>query len=336
VTPSRPPRVSIVLPCRDADKVLPTAIDSILIQTCQDWELLLVDDGSADATADVADKYAASDSRIRAIHRPAEGLVAALRHGCDCARGELIARMDADDVCDRRRLELQMHLMDDDPRIGLCGTGVREIGDEPGLGRHDYIAWMNGLCLPDEIARQVYVECPIAHPTFMMRREALESVGGYQDRGWAEDYDLLLRMHVAGWRLAKVPEALFSWRENRMRMSRTDPRYGVEKFRACKREYLRRGVLAGNRPFYQWGAGNAGKDWLREWDDLRPLAVVDINPRKIGKTIHGTRVIRPEDLPPPGSAVVLVAVVLAHARAEIRQWITQLGYVEGRDWFFIC
>lgn len=129
---------------------------------------------------------------------------------------------------------------------------------------------------------------------------------------------------------------LLGWRENRDRMSRTDPRYSVERFRACKREYLRRGVLGGGRPFYQWGAGNAGKDWLREWDEPRPVAVVDINPRKIGKTIHSVQVIRPDDLPTPGSAVVLVAVVLAHARVEIRQWLDRLGYVEGRDWFFIC
>ena len=88
--------------------------------------------------------------------------------------------------------------------------------------------------------------------------------------------------------------------------------------------------------FYQWGAGEVGKTWLREWSDRRPEAVVDIAPRKIGKTIHGTLVIAPDDLPKPGNGFTVVAVGAPGAREEIREWFVSRGYVECVDFLFLA
>jgi hypothetical protein len=116
----------------------------------------------------------------------------------------------------------------------------------------------------------------------------------------------------------------------------SDPRYGLDRFRALKRHYLFRSYLSDEKPFCQWGAGEVGKLWLREWGVRRPLAVVDVNPRKIGRSIHGVRVIEAADLPPPGESFVLVAVGAPGAREEIRAWLSPRGYRELEDYLFIA
>lgn len=329
-------QISVVLPCWNVAEMLRRSIECVCEQTFGDWELIVVDDGSTDATASVAAQYASRDARVQIVRIAHSGIVGALQEGCARARGEFIARMDADDVCDPTRFEKQLALMRSDERIVLCGTQVRERKvDGPDLGRRDYVEWLNASCTHDEIVRNLFIECPLAHPTFMMRRRAYEQIGGYEDRDWAEDYDLVHRLHLAGWRFAKVPEPLLDWTDTPARLSRTNARYSAESFRACKRHYLRMGPLAGRQVFHQWGAGNAGKEWLREWGDCRPAAVVDINPRKIGNDIHGVRVIRREDLPPPGDTYVVVTVPLPEARDEIRSWLKAHGYAELRDYVFV-
>ena len=88
-----------------------------------------------------------------------------------------------------------------------------------------YERWLNSLATPQAIERDLFVECPLAHPTFFLRADAVATAGGYRDRGWPEDYDLLLRLWRAGGRLGTVPEVLLHWRERAGRLSRTHPSY---------------------------------------------------------------------------------------------------------------
>lgn len=331
-------RVSVVLPFHNAAETLRAAIDSIRAQSFTDWELLLYDDGSEDGSSVIAEDCARTDARMRIVGRERTGIVGALRRSCAEARGEFIARMDADDISHATRLERQLALLEGDAAVVLSGCLVRATGTALGEGGQRYYEWINSLVDPDAIAREMFVECPVAHPTFFMRRNVFERVGGYEDRGWAEDYDLVLRMWQAGARLAKVPEVLLEWRHAPGRLSQTDSRYSLERFQAMKRHYLEATELRGlgARDFVQWGAGEVGKRWLRAWRTLKPKVVVDIHPRKIGTRIHGYHVIAPDDLPPPGLVYVLVAVGAPGARDEIRQWFAPRGYVELRDYRFVA
>jgi hypothetical protein len=215
---------------------------------------------------------------------------------------------------------------------------VNSFGTDLGKGGHRYHEWLNALVDHESIAREIFVECPIAHPTFFLRRSVLNDIGGYSDRGWAEDYDLVLRLWNSGARFAKAPEVLLDWRNTPARLSQTDVRYSLDRFRALKRHYLETTVLRqlGPRRFFQWGAGEVGKRWLREWDAPRPVAVVDIHPRKIGTRIHRVPVIGPDDLPPPGESYILIAVGAPGAREEIRAWLDPRGYRECVDYRFIA
>ncbi|NLV42618.1 MAG: glycosyltransferase [Candidatus Hydrogenedentes bacterium] len=326
----------MLLPVWNAAATLPAAVDSVRNQTFQDWELLVVDDGSTDESPEIAGKLAREDARIRTLHTPHRGIVAALNTAAEAARGRLLARMDADDLSLPHRLEAQRALLEADPGIGLCGGVVRITGEPVGSGARRYEAWVNGLLTHREIVREILVECPVPHPTFLMPKALFEELGGYRDCGWPEDYDLVLRVWRAGRRFAKPSVPVLEWRDHGRRLSRTDPRYAEAAFRRCKRHYLAESGLWDGRRFFQWGAGEVGKRWLREWETLRPEAVVDINPRKIGRTIHGTPVIAPPDLPPPDGVFVVAAVGTPGARDDIRTRLLPRGYAEGEDFLFLA
>ncbi len=335
--PSAPqPTVSIVLPVYDALDTLSRAVESIQAQRHRDWELIIVDDGSSDGSGSTADRLASADSRIVVLHEPHRGLVPALVDGCATARGEFIARMDADDVSHPDRLARQLAWFSEHPEGGLCGAQVRMAGQDIGSGRRRYESWLNSNTSHDEIVRELFVECPIAHPAFMMRRAAFEAVGGYRDFDGPEDYDLIMRFWLGGYRLGNVPEVLLEWHEQPGRLSMTSPRYNEAAFRRFKRHWLHESRITGGRPLYQWGAGEVGKRWLREWPAGSLEAVADIRPSKVGQRIHGHDVIRPEDFPAPGACFIVVAVGTPGARDEIRAHASRLGFHEGEDYCFIA
>lgn len=332
--------VSVILPCFNAARTLGAAVESICAQSFEDWELILFDDGSTDASLDVARELAAGDGRLRVIESEHVGIVEALRRGCEMARGRYLARMDADDISLPERLKRQVWLMEQEPDIALCGTQVVTGGANIGSGRLRYDAWLNGLVCHEDMVRELFVECPVAHPTFMLRTSDYIEAGGYEDHGWAEDYDLCMRLFMMGKGFGKVAMPLLEWHESDGRLSRADGRYSSERFRALKRHYLLKTYLADKErraSFIQWGAGEVGKPWLRECgSDARPVAVVDINPRKIGRMIHGTKVIAPEELPEAGKAFIVIAVGAPGARDEIRQWLGEHGHKELRDYLFLA
>ncbi len=330
------PAISVVVPCFNASETLSFSIESILRQSYADLEVVWLDDGSTDGSAAIIESYAGRDARVRLIRSEHVGIVEALRRGCAAAGGRFIARMDADDVAHPERLFEQVSYLERNPDVGLCGTQVRTIGEGIGSGRERYETWVNALLTHEDMTRELFVECPIAHPTLMIRREVFDAVGGYEDRGWAEDYDLLMRCHCAGLRMGKVARSLLDWRNGAGRLSVRDERYSLSKFRALKRHYLHKTFLKEHPAFFQWGAGEVGKSWLAEWAGLSPEAVVDVNPRKIGKVIHGVPVIAAEELPRPGEGFTVVAVGAPGAREDIRGWFDARGYAETCDYLFLA
>lgn len=330
------PHISVIMPVYNAAETLAEAMDSILKQDYADWEIVAVDDGSTDASLPMLQTYAALDGRVRVLTGDHAGIVPALRRGCAAARGDLLARMDADDIALPSRLSSQARMFEEVPGPLLCGGRFITRGGPAGPGRRRYDDWINGLAGHEEIVREIFVECPLPHPTFMMSRVLYDSLGGYRDMGWPEDYDLVLRAWMAGARFAKPEFPLLCWRDRGGRLSMTDPRYGEEAFRRLKRHFLFQTYLKeAGRPFIQWGAGEVGKRWLPEWP-IPPLAVVDIHPRKIGRRIHGVNVITRDELPVPGACFIIVAVGARGARADIRSQLAPLGYRELEHFVFVA
>src|SRR6185369_11564833 len=161
------------------------------------------------------------------------------------------------------------------------------------------------------------VESPFVHPSIVARRELLESLGGYRDNGWPEDYDLWMRMAQAGARFARLPQQLFFWRDHPERATRTHSYYSAAAFRSCKAHYLRHGFLKGLAEVTIAGAGLEGRAWQRllAEEGIGVSCWLDVDPRKLGRSLHGARIIRPEELG-RNHGKILVAIGVRGAREE--------------------
>lgn len=333
------PAVSVLLPCRDAAQYLPQTIASLEAQSFENYQVIAVDDGSRDDTAACLADWARRDPRVKVAGGKGRGVVAALATALGLARAPIIARMDADDVAEPRRFERQLAYLAEHPRLVACGTRIRYFPRQVvGEGLRRYEAWINTLVEPELVARDIFIECPIPHPTLMIRREALLSVGGYRDCGWPEDYDLCLRLWEAGNSMANVPEVLLHWREHAGRVSRRDQRYVLEAFCRCKVHFLLRSLLRRRQGAVVWGAGPVGKRFGRELrrQGVSLRAFVDLDPRKIGQHIHGAPVVAPRQIGEYRQSLVLAAVGSPGARDEIREDLSLSGWTEGLDFCVVA
>jgi glycosyltransferase involved in cell wall biosynthesis len=316
-------------------------MDSLADQTLADHEVIAVDDGSRDGTGARLEARARLDTRLRVLRTPPRGLVAALNTGLARARSPLLARMDADDVALSERLRLQAERLERDPTVDILGCRVRlggPLGAAAPGGMGAYVDWLNGLLDHESMLRDRLVEAPVAHPSIAMRTETLRGLGGWRDFDGPEDYDLWLRAFEVGLRFAKLPETLLVWNDSPGRLTRTDPRYASDRFRALKIQSLGRGPLASGRPAVVWGSGPVGKGWARALVQAghRVVAFAEVAPRKLGGRIHGLPVLTAEGAARCGNALHLGAVGQRGARERIRREATRLGLVEGRDFVAVA
>jgi glycosyltransferase involved in cell wall biosynthesis len=333
VSPS--PSVSVLLPVRDGEPTLGSALRSVARQRAVDFECVVVLDGCRDESGRIADEIAREDSRFRIVAAPRVGLVAALQTGLAHCRGALVARMDADDVMHRDRLAWQARALGAHPDWDGVGCHVR-LFPRSALtdGMRAYEAWLRSIDGPEAVRREAFVECPIPHPTLMLRRPVLAEAG-YRDEGWPEDYDLVLRLLGEGRTLGMVPRRLLAWREGPSRLSRLHPAYAIARFVACKAAFLAEGPLAKEPGYVLWGYGRTGRT-LRAALALhgkRPSRIVELHPGRLGQRIHEAEVVPPSWLSARTSLPLVVSVAGAGPRAEIRGVLAGYGYLEGRDFW---
>ncbi len=330
------PVVSVLLPVFQAEATLVACLRSIVRQSEPGWECIVVDDGSTDGTGGIARAFAERDPRIRVVATRHGGLVAALGAGLRHCGAPVIARMDADDVMRRDRLAVQLAALDAHPALAAVGCHVRlfpRTGLTPGL--HAYERWLNAIDGPQRLRAEAFVECPVAHPTLMIRTDVLRAFG-YRDGGWPEDYDLVLRMLAAGLEVGIVPRRLVGWRDSATRLWRRDPRYTPARIAACKAAFLADGFLARDDSYVLCGYGSTARVLRKALlaCGKRPSHVVDVHPRRIGNRIHGAAVIAVDELSRHRDRPFVASVAGEAARTAIRALLAQHGLVELRD--FVC
>ena len=338
-------RISVLLPFRDAEATLAEAMSSVLDDLSADDELVSIDDGSSDASAAIASAIAERDARVVLTSSGgtaaiAAGIANALNRGVEAASGDLLGRMDADDVSLRGRFAAERELLESDARLAAVGVQVEPF-PAPGAGMQRYLAWQNSLVTPSDHAGAIFVEAPLCHPTALIRRSALEHVGGFRELAWPQDYDLWLRLDAAGFALAKVPRVLFRWRIHAGSVTWTNPKNSRARFLEARAWFLAERLRALGRAttFAVWGAGQTGRRLARalEAHALRPVAFVDIDPAKVGRRAREVAIEGADEgmaRARTGEWLLVVAVGEAGARDVVRHRLLAAGLIEGVA--FVC
>jgi len=195
-------------------------------------------------------------------------------------------------------------------------------GSDTGVGMRRWAAWHNALLAHEDMRRELLIDSPLAHGTAVIRRAALEAVGGWRERGWAEDLDLWVRMFAAGARFGKIPEALYGWRQHPGSSTRTDARYSHESFFSLEIAALDSGLLRNGRRATLVGAGASLVRW---------------------RNALGTRVETYHEMPKPipklapnWPSPLVLALMAPAARARWRASLEMWGRRELADFIFVA
>lgn len=225
-----PPLISVCMPVYNTEPYIAEAVESILAQTYPNFEFIIIDDGSTDRSLSILERYAAQDTRIRLSSRPNAGYLVRLNEMLDEARGDFIARMDADDVAMPERFTRQIDFLNDHPEVVALGSRILAI-DSDG----DPIVEFCTIGDHEEIDR-AHLEVRggyINHPAAMIRTAAIRTVGGYRAAYYpGEDVDLWLRLAEIG-RLANLPERLLKYRQHLESIGYTRYAIQYERWRAA-------------------------------------------------------------------------------------------------------
>ena len=200
------PEISIIMPVHNAEKFLRKSIESLLNQECRNFELLIIDDMSRDSSRKIISEY--EDDRVLFFsNKKNEGVAKSLNRLIKHARGKYIVRMDADDISVTNRLDLQLEFMERNEEVGILGGQISMI-DEAGeiVGNNSRFPLEHRA-----IAKELMYRCPIAHPTYFVRKKVYQELGGYSNRP-AEDYDFLLRALSRNVKFANLPEIILFYR----------------------------------------------------------------------------------------------------------------------------
>ncbi|MFP4486355.1 MAG: glycosyltransferase family 2 protein [Campylobacterales bacterium] len=207
------PKVSVVMSVHNGAEYLKESIDSVLSQSFDDFEFIIIDDGSSDSSAEIVNNY--NDDRIIFIKNSSNiGLAKSLNKGIKLSHGTYIARIDADDVMLKDRLQIQLDYMEQNQDIGVCGSGYTMI-----YRKNKTIYQPESH---DEIFAKMFFNCPMAHPTVMIRKSVLEESNIFYNENImvAQDYDLWSRLIVIT-KFANIKQPLIHYREHQKSVSQT-------------------------------------------------------------------------------------------------------------------
>ena len=297
--------VSVVMSVHNGARFLDAAITSIATQKLQDLELLIVDDGSTDGSAAIAEGHARADARIRLLASPSRGLAAALNAGLAAAGGRYVARMDADDIAYTERLARQVAYLDSHPSVLALGTARRLIAPD---GRALKI--VRPPTAPAAVRAALARGNCLAHPTVMLRRDAVLRVGGYRQAFVpAEDYDLWLRLAAHG-DLANLAEVCLDYRVHAGQASFARLEAQVAAELAARRE----ATTGSRRPAAAKGGGGPGHDPAGEAQADRQWTSRQI----VRRSLAGARLLR--RIGDNGPSRALLALASRHRHTAATGW----------------
>lgn len=328
------PKISVLLPVRNAESTILQALESLWRQSFPDFEVVLVNDGSSDATPDLLD--ACHDPRLKVITLPPVGIAAALNEGLKYCKAPLVARMDADDIAHPERLEKQWKFFQEHPAVDVLASRVAFGGSaEVSRGYALYVEAINELMSHQQMWCRRFWDAPLAHPSVMFRKEVVLEAGGYSQEAVPEDYELWLRLFARGHFFAKHPDSLLQWNDHENRLSRNHPNYSKKAFWQLKARYFARWLQeefgAAPPPVYLWGeTGRKQRSRYLLEEEVAIAGRIHFSSQPAHDDwIHYTAV------PDLRGSLILVYVNNRKGQEEIRAYLEKNGFAEGKDYFLM-
>lgn len=332
------PLISILTPFKNTSQYLTECLDSIINQSYPNWELLIIDDHSTDDSYDVVFAFAEMDKRIKLIKNSGQGIIEALRLAYSESNGTYITRMDSDDIMHPEKLsimcnDLQTH---GNQHIAL---GLVKYFSEAGIGDGyaKYESWLNALTKKGNNYSEIYKECVIPSPCWMIHRDDLELCGAFTPSRYPEDYDLAFRFYKHKMRCIPTNSLLHYWRDYSTRASRTDDHYAENHFLELKVDYFLKLNYNVSRPLTIWGAGQKGKKVAKLLKDKQiPFIWICDNQKKIGKHIYDELLFSFEHLSTLENPQTIICVANNEAQVEIKDYFKTLEMESMVDYYFFC
>jgi glycosyltransferase involved in cell wall biosynthesis len=332
------PLVSIIMPVKNTVQFLEPCLDSILDQTYTNWELLAVDDSSSDDSFNILQAYSEKDSRVKPFRNDGKGIIDALRLAYSKSSGELISRMDSDDIMTQNKLEVLSSNLINNGKGNLAAGLVKYFSDtELGEGFQKYEAWLNNLIIKGNCFEEIYKECVIPSPCWMVFREDFEKCDALRPNRYPEDYDLTFRFYINGLKPIPCDIILHHWRDYATRTSRTDDNYADNTFIAIKADYFISQEYDEKKNLVVWGAGGKGKALAKILIEKNiEFHWICDNPKKIGKHIYNKEMLAISELEKIKNTQSIVTVANHKAQEEIKKHFGKLNQVAMKDYYFFC
>jgi glycosyltransferase involved in cell wall biosynthesis len=324
--------VSIIMPVKNTSAFLSECVNSIIHQSYTHWQLIAVDDHSTDNSFELLRNFSESDNRIMVVKSNGNGIIDALKTGYQFSEGEFITRMDSDDLMPLNKLETLQNILIAKGK-GFVATGLVKYFSDAGLGNgyRQYEAWLNRLTVNEENFNEIYKECVIPSPCWMMWRSDFEMAGGFSSNVYPEDYDLCFRMYAQGIKVAATGNVMHHWRDYSNRTSRTSPHYADNRFLNLKTDYFVRLDYKQGKVLKLWGTGKKGKAIARILIDKGiDFEWITNNSEKTGKDIYGRIVKSVKNDFPDKQSQYIIAVASPSEQAEI------VSHLKGKEYFLFC
>lgn len=253
------PLVSILMPARNTEKYIFACIASIVEQAYQNWELIVVDDHSTDKTHELIKSFEENDVRIKYHLNKEQGIIPALSLAFKNSSGELITRMDSDDIMPKHKLDKMVETMPENGKIIVTGKVKYFSNESISEGYQRYEAWLNDLVDKGTYWEFIYRECVIASPNWLAHRNCFDSDIEIVSLNYPEDYDMVFKWYKLGYTIKGIDEVTHMWREHQNRTSRHDKAYQQESFFNLKTNYFIDLECFEDQSVQLIGAGGKGK-----------------------------------------------------------------------------
>lgn len=331
-------KISILMPVKNTSPYLSECIESIINQTEKNWELIAVNDHSTDNSKEILLSFAKQDERIKVWDNTGKGIIDALQLAYSKSVGTFITRMDSDDAMTPEKLATQKAQLLQYGKNHIALGLVKYFSEKTiGEGFEKYEEWLNSLTIKGTNFTDIYKECVIASPCWMVFKEDFENCEAFNSTIYPEDYDLAFRFYKNNLKCIPSNKILHYWRDYPERTSRNDKNYADSSFIELKVYHFLRIDINPTKKTLLWGAGKKGKKVAELLLNANiPFVWICDNPKKIGKEIYGQQMIDYKIIEDFNHYQSIITIANPLAQQEVKTLFVNQNLKKGIDYFFFC